>query len=389
MVTLAKRAASLWISVAALGAGLIAFPSSAAAAPPTVPGCVPKPSSNSDSCVRGTVRASDGAIGSSLEPARVGIRTRSVFNPTGDETSSVTLRFDQNIALNLAGIPTCPASELSGKSVAQAYEQCGPGADGSPPSEGNAYLSAPGNVSGIASTVPSANLTACTMIFKGADDNHVTLYSRAPVTPVTGCNNPATNTAGSVSVIFTGTLSHMPVSSPYDVVLTVANVDAATPALDDFYATLSRGNAFRARCPNPTYKHRLVGVFDYTSTPTDVIAPPYPGTILEESACGGDGGPPPPPPDSTPNTKITKAKVKQRRRKAKFKFKATRGPAASFECKLKRKGHGAKGFRRCSSPKTYRHLKRGQYRFSVRAVGPGGTDNSPATDKFKIKRHRR
>jgi hypothetical protein len=388
MVSLTKRAASLWISVAALWAGLIALPPIAAAAPQTVPGCTPKPSSGSDSCVRGTVRAVDGAIGPSLERARVGIRTRSVFSPTTDETTRVILRFDQNIALDLAGLPSCPASELSGKNIAQAYEQCGPGADGSPASEGNAYLSAPGNVSGIASTVTPANLTACTMIFKGVDDSHVTLYSRAPVTPVTGCNNPATNTAGSVSVIFTGTLSHMPPSSPYDTVLTVSNTDAATPALDDFYATLVRGNAFRARCPNPTYRHRLEGTFDYTITPNDTIAPPYPGTILEESQCGGDGGPPPPPPESKPNTKITKAKVKQRRRKAKFKFKATRGPATSFQCKLKRKGHGAKGFRRCSSPKTYKHLKRGKYTFSVRAVGPGGTDGSPATDRFKIKRRR-
>jgi hypothetical protein len=367
---------------------LIGFPSAATAAPPTVPGCTPKPSSGSDSCVRGTVRAIDGAIGSTFEPARVGIRTHSVFSPASDETARVILRFDQNIALDLTGIPSCPASELSGKTIAQAYEQCGPGADGSPPSEGNAYLSAAGNVSGIASTVPPPNLTACTMIFKGADSNHVTLYSRAPVAPATGCNNPVTNTAGSVTVIFTGTLSHMPASSPYDTVLTVANVAAANPALDDFYATLSRGNAIRARCTTPTYKHKLVGVFDYTNTPNDTIAPPYPGTVLEQSECGGDGGPPPPPPAS-PNTKITKAKIKQRRHKAKFKFKATGGPATSFQCKLKRKGHSAKGFRRCSSPKTYRHLKRGKYTFSVRAVGPGGKDDSPAKDKFKVKRRRR
>ncbi len=59
------------------------------------------------------------------------------------------VRYDDDGAINLAGIPTCPASELVGKNIAAAYEQCGPGADGSPASEGNAYLSAPGNVSGI------------------------------------------------------------------------------------------------------------------------------------------------------------------------------------------------------------------------------------------------
>jgi hypothetical protein len=388
---LLNRAAFLFASVALLASGVIAFPASAPAAPPVVQTCTPMPSSGSDSCARGTVRATDGAIGSTLERARVGVRTRSTFSPATDETSRVILQFDQNIALDLAGIPTCPSSEVAGKNIAQVYEQCGPGADGTPASEGNAYLSAAGNVSGIGSTVGVPGLpnglTACTLIFKGSDNNSVTLYARAPVSsPTTGCSNPATNTAGSTTVVFSGALTHQPASSPYDWTLTVSNVQTATPALDDFYATLSRGNAFRARCPTPTYRHKMVGIFDYTVTPNDMIAPPYPGTILEESRCGGGGGPPP---EIRPDTQITKAKIKQRRHKAKFKFKATRGPATSFECKLKRKGHRGKGFRECSSPKVYKHLKRGKYKFSVRAVGPGGEDNSPAKDKFKIKRRRR
>ena len=85
--------------------------------------------------------------------------------------------------LNLTGIPTCPASELVGKNIAQAWEQCGPGADGNPASEGNAYLSTGlgNNVSGIASTVPNGGgATGCMMIFKGADNAHVTLYARVP-----------------------------------------------------------------------------------------------------------------------------------------------------------------------------------------------------------------
>ena len=58
---------------------------------------------------------------------------------------------------------------MTGKNIAQAYEQCGPGADGTPPSEGNAFLSPAGNVSGIGSTIPDGGgAVACTMIFKGA-----------------------------------------------------------------------------------------------------------------------------------------------------------------------------------------------------------------------------
>ena len=129
----------------------------------------------------------------------------------------MTLRFDDDIALNLAGIPSCPSSELTGKNIAAAYEQCGPNADGNPASEGNAYLSAAGNVSGIGSTVPPANLIACTMIFKGATNNALTIYARAPVAnATTGCNNPATNTGGSATVLFTGNLTHQPAASPYE-----------------------------------------------------------------------------------------------------------------------------------------------------------------------------
>ncbi len=65
------------------------------------------------------------------------------------------------------------------------------------------------------------------------------------------CNgNPATNTGGSVTVLFTGVLSHLAASSPYDWQLKVNGTDAATPALDDFSAFIRRGSAFRANCPS-------------------------------------------------------------------------------------------------------------------------------------------
>jgi hypothetical protein len=91
------------------------------------------------------------------------------------------------------------------------------------------------------------------------------------------------------------------------------------------------------------------------------------------------------PPPSPPNTKLTKAKINKKKHKAKFAFKA-KGQASGLECKLKRKHHKAKEFKKCSSPKTYKHLKPGKYVFKVRAKGPGGTDPTPAKRKFKIKR---
>ncbi len=49
-----------------------------------------------------------------------------------------------------------------------------------------------------------AGIDACTMIFKGADDNQVIIYARAPIgRSATECNNPATNTGGTTTVFFT------------------------------------------------------------------------------------------------------------------------------------------------------------------------------------------
>jgi hypothetical protein len=266
-----RRVALLMCSAAALGVGLIAFPASSAAAPPVVPTCTFPVTAGSDSCATLRTTANVAPIGSTLEPIKLGVRVRSQFSPSTSETTSVKLQFDENIALNLTGIASCPAAEVIGKNIAQAWEQCGPGADGSPASEGNAYLSTGlgNNVSGIGSTIPLAGgAIACTMIFKGADNAHVTIYARAPVaSSTTGCDNPATNTGGTTTVVFTGTLTHQAASSIYDWTLTVAGTQTANPALDDFYATLTRGTAFRAKCVTRSPSaHRMLATWDYTAT---------------------------------------------------------------------------------------------------------------------------
>ncbi len=91
-----------------------------------------------------------------------------------------------------------------------------------------------------------------------------------------------------------------------------------------------------------------------------------------------------PPPPSRPDTKITKTKVKSKKRKASISFKAI-GSSTGFQCALSRKRKKGK-FKPCSSPKTYKHLKRGRYEFKVRAVNAAGADPTPAKTKFKIKK---
>jgi hypothetical protein len=84
-----------------------------------------------------------------------------------------------------------------------------------------------------------------------------------------------------------------------------------------------------------------------------------------------------------PNTAITQATINSSRATARFKFKAS-GEKSGFQCALVSKKHRKPRFKRCRSPKTYRHLKNGNYTFEVRAIGPGGRDRSPAKKRFKI-----
>jgi hypothetical protein len=89
----------------------------------------------------------------------------------------------------------------------------------------------------------------------------------------------------------------------------------------------------------------------------------------------------PPTRPSPPNTKIAKAKINPSKGLATFTFTAS-GEKTGFQCALVTK-HKKARFRHCSSPKTYKRLKPGNYTFEVRAVGAGGPDPSPAKKKFK------
>jgi hypothetical protein len=86
---------------------------------------------------------------------------------------------------------------------------------------------------------------------------------------------------------------------------------------------------------------------------------------------------------AAPNTKITKSKVRQSSGTATFHFTAI-GNHSGLQCRLKQP-HKAARFMSCRSPKTYRHLRSGKCTFSVRAIGPGGFDPTPAKRKFTLR----
>jgi subtilisin family serine protease len=84
------------------------------------------------------------------------------------------------------------------------------------------------------------------------------------------------------------------------------------------------------------------------------------------------------PPDLTkPNTTITK--LSKSGKKATVKFKSSES-GSTFQCKL---DGGA--WKSCSSPKTYKNLKKGNHTVRVRAIDKvGNVDASPAAKTFRI-----
>jgi Right handed beta helix region len=85
-----------------------------------------------------------------------------------------------------------------------------------------------------------------------------------------------------------------------------------------------------------------------------------------------------------PDTAIKGVKVKRRRRRATITF-GSADPDARYECKL-----DARPFAPCSSPVTYRRLKRGHHTFQVRATDSfGNRELAAAVRSFRVRPRRR
>jgi hypothetical protein len=83
-----------------------------------------------------------------------------------------------------------------------------------------------------------------------------------------------------------------------------------------------------------------------------------------------------------PDTKITGSTIDKTHKSATFRFKAI-GPATGFKCALK-KGSATPVFSNCTSPKVYKQLTPGSYRFLVKAKNAAGVDKTPASQPFSI-----
>lgn len=125
----------------------------------------------------------------------------------------------------------------------------------------------------------------------------------------------------------------------------------------------------------PTVCETLTGTASYVSREAGRVAIPQSATV---TGCASSA----PPPERAPSTRITRSRVKAGR--ATFAFRGG-GLVTGFQCKLNSKSGRKPRYRRCHSPRVYRHLRPGSYTFRVRAVGPDGTDPSPAKRKFAIR----
>jgi hypothetical protein len=186
--------------------------------------------------------------------------------------------------------------------------------------------------------------------------------------PATAVSSTGATLNGTVNPNSNATTYHFDfgTTGAYGTKIPASDLSVGSDAADHVVST-----ALGSLAPNTTYHYRVVATdaMGFTTTGPDVGF-----TTL--------AAPPVPPKPKKPNTILSKAKIDAANGTATFKFKA-KGQATGFQCALVKK-HKKTKFKKCRSPKTYKKLKPGKYTFKVRAIGPGGTDPSPAKKKFTI-----
>ena len=282
-------------------------------------------------------------------------------NVPGGAIERTQIFLDKNFKINSSGLQQCSPTQLTNQTMKGAVAACG-----------NAQV---GNGIATATANGSFTINGCVLLFNGAPQGGnptLQVFTRVQASnPSTiSCGNPSSNTQGNLTILLTGVLK--PASSPYGTVLDVDHItQSASFPLEVFKTTIKKGDYVSARCNASDKTWRMQTTWTYNNNAKFTSKQTQPCTVKE---------PPPPPPP--PGTKITKSTIDQKKDKATFKFKGT-GDFTGLQCKLAGKSNQ---FKSCTSPKTYKNLKKGKYTFQVRAVGPGGNDPSPAKKSFKIKK---
>jgi len=262
-----RRAVFVLAPIAACAVGLFGYASSAVADPPP---CNPGTSTTDNkSCVNFQVLPND--PGATFTNASLFFHTHTNFAHPGNKAQggfpkTITLNLHTDFRINQGTIPKCPISALpQTTTIAEAWASCGPGS-----ASRNAYLSPPTAVSGRVSTVPVAGQEGCTLVFNGPNMNgnptillfaRFTLFSQGPA----NCSSPATNNLGDSSTFWQVPITNSGVAG-FGKMLVVSHLDQYSAPIDDFTATLKRGNYFQAKCTVSPWK--VLGVFAYSAVPS-------------------------------------------------------------------------------------------------------------------------
>lgn len=224
-------------------------------------------------------------------------------------------------------------------------------------------------------TVPSGSLTAAvevTALSPGtvtisASLGLVNVFAE-PTLEVRGVNAPAAVDSLTVAA---------PAVQPGQQSQATVVLDFAAPSGGTVVALASR--SLRVQLPSevtvPAHTDRASVIVTTTAGPpvTAVLTATLDGTTRETTLTVAD--------TVAPDTRITRATIRQVERSATFRF-ASSDPTAAFRCRL---NDGA--IRRCTSPRTYRHLSRKRHVLRVWAVDPDGNiDATPAIARFRIGR---
>jgi len=252
---------------------MVAYAGSASAIPtPCVP-ATPNTTQGNQSCVNAQIVPNTG-LGSTFKNISLFTHVATKYlNPgnrsKGGFAKQVTVLWDSNGRINPLALGTapkthrCALSDVSNKTIAQAYATCGPNGK-------DAYLSPAGTISGKASTAPvgtptnpAGNFGACTMIFQGRDGAHITLYTRVFTTLNSNPACSTSNTGGQVTIVLEGTIANAGVTG-FGKKLTVPLPSGITLPLDDFYATVKRGTFVQSKCPAGTSPWNTRAIFVYS-----------------------------------------------------------------------------------------------------------------------------
>jgi hypothetical protein len=206
------------------------------------------------------------------------VHTDTVFADPGDKanggfTKRVQIFFDDDFKFTTTSTPKCAGNFPANTTLKLAMQACGTAKIGS----------------GTASTAPPANIPGCVLAFNGKPQNAkptIVLFTRVWIPGPSNCANPATNSGGTTSVTLTGVLKPNPSSMSADYtggkMLDVDNIDSAPLPLDDFTATVKRGNYVSARCHDANKLWQTTTKHTYSGGPP---SPQPPNTVIAKKAC--------------------------------------------------------------------------------------------------------